>query len=585
MNSNRIIGAKGCDVYSPDANNPLVVLSTKCVRGAIGSDISYWQEKVLETTSDQALIDAVVLAFQVRDIRGGRGERQLFYTMFSNLYLKYPSLVIELMKHVPEYGGWMDVLHMMRYMNNVAHRNQICEMIRKQVIEDEKSVQACEKFSLLGKWLPREGNKYDSLAKEFAVYFWEHDERSCRKSINVMGSYRKRLSALNKALQTVETFECSNRWDEIDPVCVPARALINKRSAYLNERNSFNFELMYDPGTDRIAARLKYREPNNTKRMACRETFQEFFRKAAEGETNINGADSMYPHELVRTMMEMHPEDVDGHRVLNAVWDSIIDSLGKCALGSSIAICDFSGSMRRDNDTPYFVSIAMGILTATMNQGAFRNKFMTFDSVPMWQTIPENASLSEAIQAINYGLGQGHTDFQKGMDLVLETLKANKVKPGDEPKNLIVITDMGFDKACNYHRHPTDPYGHNTYRDIIKTEEWQTHIEMIRQGFKAAGEDMWGPIEAGGLGGWTAPRIIIWNVATKYTNEYHSEPSEDGVLLVSGWSPSVFNMLCAEDPIRAMNTTSAIHMLLDDSRYDPVRRTVREWIQSGWRTL
>ena len=68
---------------------------------------------------------------------------------------------------------------------------------------------------------------------------------------------------------------------------------------------------MYDPGTDRIAARLKYREPNNTKRMACRETFQEFFRKAAEGETKINGADSMFPHELVRTMMEMNPEDID----------------------------------------------------------------------------------------------------------------------------------------------------------------------------------------------------------------------------------------------------------------------------------
>ena len=392
MNSNHSLstGVKRSDIYKPDGvNSPLMVLSTKCVRGARGSDISFWQEEVLKTMGDQGLIDSVILAFQVRDVRGGRGERQLFYTMISNLYLKHPSLVMELMKLLPEYGGWMDVLHMKRYIHNEADQFQINEMIRKQILDDERrvdnpSVLGSTKFSLLGKWLPREGNKYDTMAKELALHFWEHDERYCRKSINIMGSYRKRLSALNNALQTVETFECSNRWDEIDPACVPARALNIKMSAYLNE-NSLN----------------EIRHPNDQKRNTCRNNFQNFFKKAADGETAISGADTMYPHELVRNIMRSRPEEIDQRNAWNAIWDSMVDNLTFGVLGSSIAMCDFSGSMRSNMGTPYHVSIAMGILTASINTGPFRNKIMSFDSTPMWHTIPEQATLSKSIMAIN----------------------------------------------------------------------------------------------------------------------------------------------------------------------------------------
>lgn len=565
--------AQGADVYrATELNNPLLVLSTKCIRSTRGSDISYWQEGVLSTMGDQGLLDSVILSFQVRDIRGGRGERQLFYTMLSNLYLKYPSLVMELIKLVPDYGSWMDVFKLMSYISNPTHRAQVKEIVRKQLLEDEVAVVTGSKPSLLGKWLPREGNKYSALAKELAQYFWEHDERSFRKSINVMGSYRKRCTALNKALETVEVLECSNQWDKINPRNVPAGAMQTKMAAYLNESRA---------GTENSLTTL--RKQNDPVRMTCRENFKTFFSKAAEGEVSISS--NVFPHELVRNMFESEPGEIDKRNAWNAVWDSIVDNLSIGVLGSSIVMSDFSGSMRKApmaGDTPYFVSIAMGILSATLNTGPFKNMFLSFDSTPMWQTIPPNATLSQSVRAINYGLGQGcGTDFQKAMDLVLETLKAHRVKPGEEPKNLIVITDMGFDEARFYKRHPTNPYGHNSYSDIVKTEQWQTHVEMIRQGFKAAGEDLWGPIEAGGLGGWTAPRIVIWNVASTNTSDYHAKSNEDGVLLLSGWSPSLFKSIFKER--RTMNT--GLKEQLNDPRYDPVRSVVLNWIQSGWRLL
>jgi hypothetical protein len=218
--------------------NPLVTLSLQAVRQAKFSTIAEWQEKVLESLGNEGLIYLFLLAFQTRDIRGsyGRGERRVFYMMMENLYLLrggvYAPLVIALLPLVPEYGGWMDSIHFKKRFPK--HGEAINEMLRQQLLAVEVALGAGENFSLLAKWLPREGNRDSALAKELAQYFWEHDPVSVRKHRNPMGSYRKRCATLNKALLTVEVLECSNRWDEIIPEIVPARAREVKMSAYLN---------------------------------------------------------------------------------------------------------------------------------------------------------------------------------------------------------------------------------------------------------------------------------------------------------------------------------------------------------------
>ena len=569
------VGAKGSAVYTPGGvGDPRVVLSVKAVRGATAADLVAVHDQILASKTDEMLTDAVLLAFQNRDIRGGKGERAIFQTLFQNIAKHHPLLGENLVDLVPEYGSWRDVFTLATQVP--ALQKTIFKLVTDQLRRDEASAIALLKdsheseskenkpqVSLLAKWAPREGNAQDRLAKALAAHIWVADP-SGHSGKGANASYRKRMAVLNDFLKTTEVYECSNRWDEIDPKRVPARARETKMAAYLNERVQTKEERQaHEPKV--------LRRPDDAKRMACREHFQEFFKKAAKGEVKISGAETLYPHELVQKVYKGGTEDE--MNAWNAVWDQMVQRASAGGgLGSSIAMCDFSGSMHCSNvgDTPYWVSMAMGLLIASVNSGPFKNKFMTFDSTPLWHSIFEGSTLEAAVAGLKAhpDIGQGtSTDFQKAMDLVLQTLKDTRTPPGQEPKNLIVITDMGWDQACN--KGGYGAYTGNSYRNHHRSKEWETHLESIKASFKREG-------------GWEAPRIVIWNVAATYSDDFQAQADTPGVLMLSGWSPSLFKILCEEGP-RCITPYDALRAQLDDKRYDAVRERVREWLRGGWR--
>ena len=84
------IGVKGSDVYPHnDVGDSRVVLSTLLVRGAT---ISMIEEKMNKILDENHLEDAFVLSFMTRNIRGGKGEREIFYSMYSTLLKKKSEL-------------------------------------------------------------------------------------------------------------------------------------------------------------------------------------------------------------------------------------------------------------------------------------------------------------------------------------------------------------------------------------------------------------------------------------------------------------------------------------------------------------
>jgi hypothetical protein len=161
------------------------------------------------------------------------------------------------------------------------------------------------------------------------------------------------------------------------------------------------------------------------------------------------------------------------------------------------------------------------------------------------------------------------TDFQKAMDLVLTQCKAKRVKPGQEPENLIVLTDMAWDQACGSAEQSF--YTGNKYRNVVKTDGWQSHVEMIREAFKRAGEDMWG--EGQGL---KMPTIVIWNIAAT-CQDFHATATTPGVVMLSGWSPSLFKVLQSKGVVE-MTPVKALKIQLDDTRYDLVRQRFRAFL-------
>ncbi len=579
---NKIVGTKGSDVYD-STGSALLDLSVLLVRGADASTIRDLLNKVLAGTSTQQEDDAFVLAFQTRDVRGGKGERDLFTVMFKHLLNIRPALALKLVDLIPEYGSWRDIMVLfndlvdedseLRYPDAYKIRVTLWDLIKAQLEKDERDMAEGKSISLLAKWMPREGSEDDTLAKYFArVMFLDPSKMSQR-----LKSYRKRITALNKYLQTTEVKMCAKQFSSIEPSSVPGRCLAKNTKAFLNEKN----------GTrkgEHVEAGLRH--PDDPDRMKCRDHFMEFFAKAKEGKVKINGATTRYPHEIIKKVSSLSyksghcycqqydclgcDDNSSGSAAerdsLIAVWNDMVKKAKESGgLGRSIAMCDFSGSMHSsstNNDTPYWVSKAMGLLISELTCDDFKDTFLTFDSDPQWHFLPKG-DIFTRYTSISQSLGQGlSTDFQKALDLVLTTLKAKRVRPGEEPKDLIVITDMNWDAACGSDR--ASMYTGNRYRHVVKTDTWQTHIQMAREAFKRAGEDMWGPGNA-----WTPPRIVIWNVAAT-SRDFHAQKDEEGVIHLSGWSPSLFKVL-TEEGAKVQTPMDALRVILDADRYQPVR--------------
>jgi hypothetical protein len=293
--------------------------------------------------------------------------------------------------------------------------------------------------------------------------------------------------------------------------------------------------------------------------MECRKHFQEFVEALAKGKTKAHGANVVMPHELVVKALSCYASS-DELGINQGQWVSIRDETLKLGgLGKCVPMCDFSGSM---NGLPKLISLALGILVSEINHSAFKDHILTFDAEPKWHSFVGKDTLKEKLDSIKGDLGQGlNTDFYKACMRIVEKMKEAKVPVGEEPEDLIVLTDMGFDRASK----------ENSYnsRSNSKSPAWDTQIQQIRDEFKRAGEEVWGEGN-----GWKAPRIVIWNLSAQY-KDFHAKADQEGVVQLSGWSPSMLKAL-QKGGIQVTTPYQGMRAILDDERYDEVRAVWNE---------
>lgn len=544
--NNQTTGVKGSDCYS-STGSALLDLSVQLNRG-LESETIHSAVKAIVATGDPAMIeDLFVLAFQTRDIRGGKGERDLFQHLYCSLQSLLPTATFSTLDLVPEYGCWRDLFA--TPTQSIQYNAAVSRIVKDQLIKDEAAVAGTApgdkpKLSLLAKWLPREHSNKPELR------LWAH---SLARDLNPESrcadkDYRKRVTALNKVLDTVETTMCGGEWSTIEPSHVPGRALNKYRSAFLNQPVKGQFGRK-EPRTD-------------ADRVACEQHFRAHFEKAAKGEAKVNGADTVFPHELVHRVLCGDGYTEDERNAIQASWNAIRDPVRRAgALDRTLAMCDFSGSM---SGTPMDVSMALGCLISEVNTGVFANHILTFDSTPTLHKF-KTTDLVDRVNEVRH-LAQGtSTDFQAAYNLVLSHLKAHAVLPGQEPKDLIVLTDMGFDEATR-----AGGYGYHTsarHTEAVKTKEHETHVQIARRAFKLAGEQLFGEGR-----GWQAPRIIIWNLRAEY-KDFQAQATEEGVVQVAGWSPSLLKVLTTRGA-DALTPDAMLRAMLEDPRYDAVRARV-----------
>ena len=538
------IGIKGSDVYET-TGDARVDLSVMLVRGLTAEKIQAGVEAVLAMPSKEALEDLCVLLFQTRNIRGGKGERALAYDMLAALDKKQHALSLALLPLFSHYGCWKDLFVLGQ---NVAFKETVLDLTVKQFAADNVAIKAeGGKVSLLAKWAPREKSFNGLLAKWLANRFFPNLAILSER----MKAYRKMVSALNKHIDTVEVKMCDRHFADIEPSHVPGRALQKYRKAFLNEASTFK-----NGHHDKFARGERSTEYD---RIEGAKHFSEHFAAGAKGDVILKGADTVYPHEVVQAVYHSHDDSEAEKNLRLGQWLALVKKAQEGgALKNCLAMCDFSGSM---DGLPKMVSLALGMLIAEVSGS---NKILTFDSEPQWHTFNPAHNLYEKIAFIG-NIGHGlSTDFQKAMDLVLQDIKERRCRPEDVVKDLIVFTDMGWDQACSSSEQ--SPWTGNSYRHNVKTEQWQTHIQMIRENFKRAGEDMWGVP-------FVPPRIVIWNLRAAY-DDFHACADEEGVVMLSGWSPALFKVL-QEKGVEVLTPYAALRFQLDDPMYQPVRDLVR----------
>ena len=233
------------------------------------------------------------------------------------------------------------------------------------------------------------------------------------------------------------------------------------------------------------------------------ERYGEFLNKVSRGEAQLHTG-TLTPYEIINPFFRDQVRDQEA-AAIDATWNAQEDfTVGENAL----VVIDGSGSMYGYGEPmPATVALSLGIYFAERNVGSFRNHFITFSGKPQLVEIKGETILEKVRYCHNYN-EVANTNIQKVFELILRTAVKNKVPQTEMPSTLYIISDMEFDYCAEG-------------ADI-------TNFEYAKKIFADAGYQL--------------PRVVFWNVQSRNQQQPVTQ-NEQGVALVSGCSPRIFNML------------------------------------------
>ncbi len=233
------------------------------------------------------------------------------------------------------------------------------------------------------------------------------------------------------------------------------------------------------------------------------ERYGEFMSKVSRGEAQLHTG-TLTPYEIIKPFFRNQVSDQEA-AAIDATWNAQEDFTGD---ENALVVIDGSGSMYGYGEPmPATVALSLGIYFAERNVGSFRNHFITFSEKPQLVEIKGETILEKVRYCHNYN-EVANTNIQKVFELILWAAVKNKVPQTEMPSTLYIISDMEFDYCAEG-------------ADI-------TNFEYAKKIFAEAGYQL--------------PRVVFWNVQSRNQQQPVTQ-NEQGVALVSGCSPRIFNML------------------------------------------
>lgn len=220
------------------------------------------------------------------------------------------------------------------------------------------------------------------------------------------------------------------------------------------------------------------------------EEFNSFLQKLRTGEAKAN-ITQVYPHEFIKSIMQNREVEAN-----SAFLDEYIKQKS-LKFKNVVTICDTSASMYAGKSPkPIEVALGLTILSSWSNKGFFEHKFIQFSEKSEIVEIKGN-NWQERINNIKE-VNARNTNIQAAFDTILEQ--------NEEIECVIVISDMQFDQC----------------------KEEKTNFEEINEKYLKVGKKR--------------PLFVFWNVSA-LCQDSPVKSTEDGVILVSGYSTSIFSMI------------------------------------------
>lgn len=382
--NNTIINTKGSEYYMTTYDSNLDVF-TMLSRYNSDEEIIRLFNNALCENEDLALANLLYIL----DIRGGKGERRIFKTIFRDLCINHTSSALRVLPFISELGRYDYILVGI----DTPIEKEVISLIKKQLEIDMEA----EYPSLLAKWLPshRTHNVNNILAKKIM------------KGLNMTEKeYRQMLSQLRNKLNIVEKNLTEKRYENIDFSKVPTKAMLKYTNAYM-------------------------------KRMS--DEYSKYKDSVKKGDAKIN-TEGLFAYEIVKKLLWGEKNDDE---LYDLMWNNQKDVLKGCDT-NVLVMADTSGSMTCYGGIPYATSIGLALYTAQRNTGIFKDHFITFSDKPYLCEI-KGKTIKDKIANIPSIVA--NTDIDKVFELILKTAQENKLKQVELPSHLLIISDMEFDRG------------------------------------------------------------------------------------------------------------------------------------------
>ena len=510
--NNKSVTENGAVGYKT-TTNPLLDLNFK-VSSLRNRDAHYIVQEFIKAFM-QDRVHAVKWLFFLRDIWEGLGERRSFRICLRYLAISQPKIALAVMRLVPEYGRYDDLLV---YLETPL-QEEACSFIKEQLMQDLNGMKEGTGISLLAKWLPGINTSSADSRKQAAIL---------AKGMGYsQKEYRKLLASLRAYGNVLETKLSAGAWERVNYEAVPAKA-----------------NLLYDNAF--------YRHDKDRR--------GEYLRRVFLGEGKIN-ATGLMPYEIAHRIMKSYfvnySKALKENVLAELMWEKITKEgfQNDWGLEDCIVVADGSGSMCTNVSGSTSVRAlevcnSLAIYFAEQVMGVFHNKAITFSMTPRFIDLDKGKTLKDKLE-IMLAYGEvANTNIKAVFDMLLAMAVSNQVPREELPRQVLMLSDMEFDDASG------PEYDWRTGKYVGEKAD-EALFARIAAEYKEAGYEM--------------PRLIFWNLCGR-SDTIPMVEGENGVCLLSGFSQNAAKVAARKE---IKDPYECLLRVIDSPRYDRVEEALR----------